>query len=296
MNSRQEAFLTAELWRELVAADAVEVVASGVRLTRPVVESRNTGDRAPGRQPENRATLSRDSDDPRACGRLEGVELATLRRAATLGEAALLDAVDEATHTGLIEDVPSRGLAYRFTHELVRRSVLDRLSAPRRAELHLRIAEALAGPLGGQADRARLAALAHHFTEAAPLGDSGRAVTYNILAAESAADALCFDEAASRLQPALELGIADPKKSTETYLALGVELYRAGRSLESLAAFRQAAERARAMGDGELFARAAIGFESACWRPGLNDQDAVVLLTEAVELLGPEDSAIRSGS
>ena len=43
----------------------------------------------------------------------------------------------------MIEELPSRTLAYRFAHELVRRALYDRLTGVRRAELHLRVGEAL---------------------------------------------------------------------------------------------------------------------------------------------------------
>ncbi len=291
------AFLMTELWRELVASEAVEVGAAGVRLTRPAVEL-GTPETVRQVVTHRLARLAPETGVILEIAAVSGetVELATLRRVAMISEIdepALLDAVDEAARSGLVEEVPGRGLGYRFTHELVRRSVLDRLSALRRAELHLRVAEALETPGLRGDERARLAALAHHFTEAAVLGETDRAITYNLLAAESAADALSFEEAASRLRTALDLGIDDPRRRTETFLALGAELYRAGRSLEALAAFRQAAELARSLGDGPLFARAAIGFEGACWRPGLHDQGALALLTEAVELLEPEDSGLR---
>ena len=68
----------------------------------------------------------------------------------------------------MIEELPSRRLAYRFTHELVRRALYDRLSGVRRAELHLRVGEALERA-EGRSGRA-LADLAHHFAAAAPLG------------------------------------------------------------------------------------------------------------------------------
>ncbi len=288
------AFLMTELWRELLASETVQVGATGVRLTRPAAEL-GTPETVRQVVSHRLARLAPETGVILEVAAVSGgrVELVTLRRVAAIGESALLDAVDEAARSGLVEEVPSRGLAYRFTHELVRRSVLDRLSAPRRAELHLRVAEALESTAVPGDDRARLAALAHHFTEAAPLGETARAIYYNLLAAESAAGALSFEEAASLLRNALELGIDDPRQRTEAFLALGSELYRAGRSLESLAAFRQAAELARSTDDGELFARAAIGFESTCWRPGLNDQGALALLAEAVDLLGPEDSVLR---
>jgi predicted ATPase len=43
----------------------------------------------------------------------------------------------------MLEELPSHRLAYQFTHELVRRALYDRMPGLRRAELHLRVAEAL---------------------------------------------------------------------------------------------------------------------------------------------------------
>ena len=76
-------------------------------------------------------------------------------RAAGLAEPELLAALDEAVRSGMIEELPSPRLAYRFTHELVRRALYDRLSRLRRAELHLRVGEALEGAGGALRPRAR---------------------------------------------------------------------------------------------------------------------------------------------
>ena len=71
--------------------------------------------------------------------------------------------------------------------------------------------------------------------------------------------------------------------------------HRGGKALDALEAFRAAAEIARELGDAQLLARAAIGYEDACWRPGIADQGAVELLEEAATALGDEDSALRVG-
>ena len=55
----------------------------------------------------------------------------------------------------MIEELAGPGLSYRFTHELVRRALYDRLSAIRRAELHLRVGEALERAEGRSGPRAR---------------------------------------------------------------------------------------------------------------------------------------------
>ena len=107
----------------------------------------------------------------------------------------------------MLEELPSSVPPYRFNHELVRRALDDRLSGTRRAELHLRVGDALEGP-AGRSGRV-LADLARHFAAAVPFGAAQRGVEYNILAARAAGAALAFDQAATLLQTALDLGIED---------------------------------------------------------------------------------------
>ena len=200
--------------------------------------------------------------------------------------------LDEAVRTGMVEEVPGRTLAFRFTHELVRRALYDRLSSFRRAELHLCVAEALERA-SAQTERPNLAGLAYHFAEAAPLGSAAKAVEYNVLAARAARSALAFDEAAARLRTALDLGIVDDHERTEALLELGTVCYQGGASADSLDAFRAATDIARELGDSDLFARAAVGFENACWRPGIVDPRALDLLEEASAALDEGDSELR---
>src|SRR5207237_7934366 len=158
-----------------------------------------------------------------------------------------------------------------------------------RAELPLRVAQALEG--AGQARTGQvLAGLAHHYTAALPLGGRERAIEYNRLAAEAAAGALAFGEAVERLRTALSLTAEDDAQRAEMLIALGTELYRAGNTVDSLSAFHEAAGVARDISDGEMLARAAIGFENTCARPGLEDQGAVPLLEAAFTLPSPADS------
>ena len=70
---------------------------------------------------------------------------------------------------------------------------------------------------------------------------------------------------------ALELGVRDPAERADVMLRLGDARHRAGHADAALDAFSRAAELARALGDAELLARAAIGFEEACWRPAIHD-------------------------
>jgi DNA-binding CsgD family transcriptional regulator/tetratricopeptide (TPR) repeat protein len=219
-------------------------------------------------------------------------ELGLLLRATSLDEATAGEAVEQAVLGGIIEEVPAGRLAYRFTHELVRRALHDRISALRRAELHLRVAEALEAASGPRSGR-DLADLAHHFASAAPLGGHERAIEYSLLAADAASAALDHGEAAARLRTALELGIDADRRRAEVELALGEACYRGGDSAGALDAFRTAADVARRLGEAELLAEAAIGYEATCWRPGVVDQGALELLEEASGALTDDDSTLR---
>src|SRR4029078_13646691 len=118
----------------------------------------------------------------------------------------------------------------------------------------------------------RLADLAHHFAEAAPVDGPDRAIEYALLAGRAAMATLAFDEAEVRFAAALELGITDERRVAETYLELGTARFRGGRSGGAIEAYREAAQIARALGDAELLATAAVGFEDACWRPAITDE------------------------
>ena len=287
------AFLLCELWQTLVETGAVTVDDGTLRLTRPLREAA-TPQSVREVVSQRLARLDATTRDLLELAAVAGTEfeLDMLRRAAP-AELERLDALEPARRSGMIEELPPPALAYRFTHELVRRALYDRLSVIRRAELHLRIAEALEA--AGPAARGRnLADLAYHFAEAAPIGDPERAVGYNLRAAAAASGTLAYDEAASRLRTALRLGVEDERRRADVLLDLGTALFRAGRSIDAVAAFREAAAIARDLGEGELLARAAIGLETACWRPGLSDQGARELLEEA-EVLTPADSTLRVG-
>jgi DNA-binding CsgD family transcriptional regulator/tetratricopeptide (TPR) repeat protein len=288
------AFLVCELWRALVETGIVEVVDGTIRPTRPLAEL-GTPESVREVVSQRLARLAPATTDLLELTATAGPEfgLDIVRGAAGLSEPDLLAALDEAVRSGMIEELPSRRLAYRFAHELVRRALYDRLSGVRRAELHLRVAEALerSEERSGRA----LADLAHHFAAAASFGGAQRGIAYNVQAARAATAAVAFDEAAARLRTALELQIESPADRAEVFLELGTACHRAGDALDALEAFRSTASIARELGNGELLARAAIGYEEACWRPGIADQGAVELLEEATAALGDESSALRAG-
>jgi DNA-binding CsgD family transcriptional regulator len=289
------AFLVTELWRELVGSGSVQTTPLGARLTRATGE---LGVPTTVREVVDRrlAGLSPETIEVLELGAVMGAgfELETMRRAVSGDEERLVASLEEAVDSGLLVEETGPGLAYRFAHELVRRAVDDRASAPRRAELHLRVAEALEHGHSGGDSRAVLAALAHHFAAAAPVGGAERAVSYNLLAAESAIAALAYGEAQERLETALGLGVRDPQERGALMLQLGDACHRAGHADAALEAFSRTAELARSLRDPSLLARAAIGFEEACWRPAIHDAGSAELLEEAVAALPVDDYELRA--
>jgi DNA-binding CsgD family transcriptional regulator/tetratricopeptide (TPR) repeat protein len=288
------AFLVCELWRAAMETGIVEVADGQVRVTRPLSEF---GTPESVREVVNQR-LSRLG--PRTIELLElaaaagpEFELEPVRRAAGIAEPELLAALEEAVGSGMIEELHTKRLACRFTHEIVRRALYDRLSRLRRAELHLRVGEALESG-AASSDRA-LADLAHHFGAAAPFGGTERAIDYNLRAARAASAALAFDDAAMRLRTAIEIGIQGEPERAGALLELGAASHRAGKATDALDAFVSAAQIARALDSGELLARAAIGYEDACWRPGVIRRDATELLEEALATVDDSSEELRIG-
>ena len=181
---------------------------------------------------------------------------------------------------------------YRVRHELLRRTVYERLSSFRAAALHLRVGEALEALPEGRRDRI-VNELAFHFRMAAPIAGTDRAVAYALDAAAQAERSFAF----ARRRPGSRRRSASafPTLATEAEVRCrqGLAWHLAGRAEEALESFAAAAAGARECGDDALQARAAIGFETACWRPGIDDPRAEALLEEAARGIAAEPSAQR---
>jgi predicted ATPase/DNA-binding SARP family transcriptional activator len=277
--------LVCELWRDLVAGNALEISDTHVTLARPLAEIR--GPERIGELLEHR--LSRLSPETRALIELAAVTgprfvLGVVADAAGLDRAGLTIAVEQGARSGIIEELPTSPPAGRFTHELLRRGVYDRISGVRRTDLHLRVGEALEGSHG--ADSARvLPELAHHFTLAAPLAGTERAVDYNLRAAQAAMASVAYREAAARLATALELGIADPRERARVQGELGHLYHETGRIADADAVLTASFEAATSVGERGLAMRALVqrANERLASDPQVSSAEIVPLAEEAIE-------------
>ena len=127
------------------------------------------------------ARLSRRSADALTAASVLGESFDLSALELLLGADDLLDALDEASAAGLVDDAASG--RYRFAHALTRDAVYGSIGLVRRAELHRRAAAALEG-VHGLEPGPELGAIALHLCEGARPEDSERAVEL----AERAAD------------------------------------------------------------------------------------------------------------
>jgi class 3 adenylate cyclase/tetratricopeptide (TPR) repeat protein len=185
-------------------------------------------------------------------------ELSVLERLSDIGADELLDALDEAVRARVIIELPTVG-HYTFAHSLIRRVLLDELTASRRARMHWRVTDALASmPDAGQ----RLEELAFHSAEAGAVGDVARAAAYALAASRAALDRLAYEEAVEIAQRGIDVigpsGTADPRQRAELLLALAEARDFTGDVPSLKQAAYQAAIEARSVKWAEGLARAAV--------------------------------------
>ena len=89
-----------------------------------------------------------------------------LRRVGANAGNELMNQLDGAAEAGLIAPMTAGTARYRFSHDLIRKTLYERLSPGRRAGVRRRIAEVLEDMTDGAAD-AYLAELAFHYYQAA---------------------------------------------------------------------------------------------------------------------------------
>jgi class 3 adenylate cyclase len=226
---------------------------------------------------------------------------------------ALLDVIEEALAAHIIVEVRGRATAtYAFSHALMRQTLYDELSVPRRQRMHLRAAQTLAAAHAAHLEP-HLGELAYHFFQAGPNGDMAQAVAYARRAAERALTLLAYEEAAGHYDIALqaldyqEAGEDTAQRSSterqrcELLLALGEAQVRAGETRAANRSLLRAAGIARGLGAAEgpaamaeLLARAALAYHGTGLQAGEVDRELVGLLDETLAALDPADSSLRA--
>jgi len=211
---------------------------------------------------------------------------ALLARALGLPFPEVLDQLEPALETRLIEDVQHHSSSYRFSHALLRDVVYDQIRKLDRAKLHKRIGEALEALHVSDLDTC-IAELAFHFAESAGIGDAGKAIAYCIAAGDQAASRLAHENATEHFRSALRLmdfqDIPDPRRRCELLIQLGEAEMRIGEREVARENLLHAASIARKIDAPELLARAALGLAPGFFtiEVGTYDPELETLLNEA---------------
>jgi class 3 adenylate cyclase/tetratricopeptide (TPR) repeat protein len=225
-----------------------------------------------------------------------GFSWSVLRAISGEEESVMLDALDEALGAQLLAEQRGTGEAqYDFTHALVRQTLYEGLSSPRRAALHRRIGEALES-LHGANPEMHLGQLAYHFSRASAGGEI-KAIEYARRAGDHALSVYAYDEAIREYERALDAVELDrdfgERRRCLVLISLGEARLCTGSIAEAKQSFWQAIGIARQLADTELFARAALGYGRE-WESGTIPHDAIVVLEQALSMLGEKRSALRS--
>lgn len=160
------------------------------------------------------------------------IELGLVAAAADRTVEECLDALEPAVTQRLVAEAPEPPAFGRFAHALVREVLVEDMTTPRRARLHLRAADALLATADPD-DAAEL--VAEHLWAAVPLGVGARAAEALERAAEVAVRRAAFATAEDLLRRALSLRRSAGSGPEETGLELATLVTLAGvtRSLHS---------------------------------------------------------------
>lgn len=201
----------------------------------------------------------------------------------------VLDAIDDAVDARLVDEV---GIGrWRFSHALVRATLLAELRTTRRVRMHLAVGDAYESLVPGD-----VAALAQHFSEAAPLGVGDKAASYLVRAGDEAIAHLAFDQAADLFRRALDV-IDDveldvPEIAADAAIGLAIAHRWIGEDYRADVA--RALDLSTVIGDGTRMARVLLetsrGFVSQVFAV---DEGLIAQLEHCLEHLGEADSIER---
>ncbi|MEJ2144786.1 MAG: protein kinase [Acidobacteriota bacterium] len=170
--------------------------------------------------------------------------------------AAVIEALEEAGRLGLVYPCSMNGdIVYAFSHALVRQTLIDLMSPPRRQAVHLRVADALESFKEAFEERPVIE-IAHHLTAAGSMVGAARKLQYLSQAGDETLAKTAFQEAAGFYERALALVPEDPAVRGGLLFKKGLALTGLTRWQEAHAAWSEALELLETVGDrirfGEL--------------------------------------------
>lgn len=242
--------------------------------------------------PDVRATLATAS----VLGR--NFDVATLSRISPLGEDELVDALEDAVSTHVVEEVAGSAGEYAFAHALTRDTVYGGIPGHRRAALHRRAGVAIetahAAALGPYHSD-----LARHFEAAGQDADLRRAIEHAAQAGQRELAQLADEAAAAHFRRAAALvlqlgGDAAGDDHTALLLAQGIA-ERQGGDPAFRATLLRAARLAQESGNADRLAAAALANNRDMFSASQGvDRERVATMQAALAALPTADSPTRA--
>jgi class 3 adenylate cyclase len=292
-------FFTNEILRHLVETGALAQDADGVSVA--AIDFSGGGLPSSAREVIGRrvARLGQGAEQVLRAAAVMGrdFDLALLGQVTDVGEDALLDVMDAASASALINEVADVPDRFTFSHALVEHTLYEDLSGSRRARLHRRVAEALEGSCGDDPGE-RVSELAYHWARATAPKEPVKAIEYARQAGDRALASLAPDDALRWYRQALELLDEHDPDEVRGRCALLVRVGDAARQAGD-PSYREtlldAARRAQAAEAMDLVVQAALansrGFFSAVGHP---DEERISVLESALGAIGEPRSAERA--
>src|SRR5579871_512089 len=207
----------------------------------------------------------------------------------------ILKGLEPAVQADIIQAAGDFAGSYQFTHALIRDTIYEDVPTADRLALHGRAGDALARVHAAQLERA-LTRIAHHYYQAAPLGNADRAVTYALRAAESATRVYAYEDALQHYDSAISLleggGHAHDERLARAYILKGFALKQLGQIQRSMESLLEAVNRTRVLGNAELLVDVLVLFAIASQHIG--QQHFVPLLERTLALLPDVESTARA--
>jgi class 3 adenylate cyclase len=221
-------------------------------------------------------------------------DVGLLARAAEQPIALVLEALDQATDAGIVQQDVVRMNRYTFSHALIRQTLNVVRGTARRAQLHARTGAAMEESKGSPYAAAELAL---HFTHAAPLVGARKAIEHTTQAGRDALADLAFEDAAAHFERALHLADQYEPDDTSSRVELLTDLASALVYVDERAGVEtalRAVDAARDDGSAAQFGRAVAVFVEPVYGVLGFPAEITRVFDEARVVLGESDPALRA--
>ena len=203
--------------------------------------------------------------------------------------------LEPAVKAGIVQTNVDVSGSYQFTHALIRETIYEEMPTIDRLRLHSRAGDALVSVHAAHVERA-LSRIAHHYHEAAALGNTDKAVTFALRAADSAVRLHAYEDALQHYDHAIEIlegaGLMHDERLARAFILKGAALRLLGQTDRSVDVLLEAVSRTRVLGSAEMLVDNLMFLVMSSQH--VAQQHIVPLLNHALALLPEGDSVARA--